>query len=465
MIGESIMSLLDNENIKSIHFIGIGGIGMSAIAEILLDKGYHITGSDIKASNITEKLQSRGAEIYIGHDMANVINADLIVHTSAVKEDNPEIVKGRELNIPILDRAEILGTLMKKYKNSIAISGAHGKTTTTSMISLIFENANVKPTILVGGELREIDGNVKVGKTDYFITEACEYQENFLKFNPSIGIILNIDEDHLDFFKSLDHIISSFNKFASLIPKDGYLIVNNDDFNVRKLSNNLNCNIVTYGLNLEAMYQGKNITFDEDGTPSFDVFYKNSLLDRFTLGIPGYHNIYNSLASIATAHILKVPLQVIKETLLSFKGTKRRFDILGEFKGIKVIDDYAHHPTEIKATLNAARKHPHNKIWCVFQPHTYTRTKALLMDFSTSFNDADKIIITDIYAAREKNTGEIHSIDLAKEIEKEGKDVIYIKDFIDIVGYIRENATNGDIILTMGAGNIYEVGEMLLKKS
>lgn len=459
-----MLDILDNNKIKNIHFIGIGGIGMSAIAQILLDKGYFVSGSDLKSSNITEKLKASGAEIFIGHDKANVINADLIVYTSAVKDDNPEIIKSKEIGIPLLDRAEILGKLMKQYKNSIAISGAHGKTTTTSMISLIFANSQFDPTILVGGELKEIGGNVKVGDKDFFITEACEYQENFLKFNPTVGVILNIDEDHLDFFKDLDHIISSFSKFAKLIPKAGYLVVNNDDYNTRKLSSHFNCNVVTYGINVDSIYEGKNITFNEEGLPSFDVFCKGIILDRFSLQVPGYHNIYNSLAAIATCHVLGVPLEVIKETLREFKGTSRRFDILGKSNNVMVIDDYAHHPTEIRATLNAVTKYPHNRIWCVFQPHTYTRTKSLLMDFASSFSDGDKIIITDIYAAREKNTGNIHSKDLVNLIHLEGKDVTYIQDFKDIVSYLQEEVEEGDIILTMGAGNIHEVGEEFLKE-
>lgn len=460
-----MLEFLSNKKISNIHLVGIGGIGMSALAEILSDKGFAVSGSDIKASHITKKLENNGVKIYIGHHEDNILNADIIVYTSAVKSDNPELLKAKDLDIPALDRAEMLGKVMKDYKTSIAVSGAHGKTTTTSMISLIFEHAEYDPTILVGGELKEIDGNVKVGSNDLLITEACEYKENFLKFNPNVGVVLNIDEDHLDYFKNFEHIFSAFSKFAKLIPKKGYLILNNDDYNVRKLISHANCNIISYGINIDSDYHAKNITFNEAGYPSFDVIYKDKLLERFTLNVPGKHNIYNALAAIATTYALGVAVDKIKYKLSKFKGTHRRFDVLGQWNDIKVIDDYAHHPTEIKATLDAVKKFPHNEIWCVFQPHTYTRTKALLLDFAKAFSDADKVIISDIYAAREKDSGEIHSKDLVTHIKQEGYDAVYINSFEEIVQYLEEHTKCNDIVLTMGAGNIYEVGEMLVSKS
>ncbi|SKC91220.1 UDP-N-acetylmuramate--L-alanine ligase [Maledivibacter halophilus] len=460
-----MLDFLNKKKVNNIHLIGVGGIGMSALAEIILNKGFNVSGSDIKSSNITKKLENKGVKIYIGHHEDNIVDSDIIVYTSAVKFDNPEIIKAKKLNIPIIDRAEMLGRLMQDYKTSIAIAGAHGKTTTTSMISLILEHAKFDPTILVGGELDEIGGNVKVGNNDLLITEACEYKENFLKFNPNIGVVLNVDEDHLDYFKDLEHILITFSKFVKLIPKKGHIILNNDDYNVKRLMTHANCNVITYGINLESNFQATNITFNEAGYPSFNVNYNGTLLERFTLSVPGKHNIYNALASIATAYILEVPIEKIKEKLNQFKGTHRRFDILGEWNGIRVIDDYAHHPTEIKATLNATKRLPHNKIWCVFQPHTYTRTKALLLDFVKSFKEADKILITDIYAAREKDTGEIHSKSLVELIQKEGDDAVYIESFESAVEYLKKHANPKDIILTMGAGNINEVGKMLVNKS
>lgn len=460
-----MLDFLNKKKTNNIHLIGIGGISMSALAEILLDKGFEISGSDMKSSHITQKLRNKGIKIYIGHHEDNVLGADMIVYTSAVKSDNPELVKAKALDLDILDRAEMLGKLMTEYTTSIAVSGAHGKTTTTSMISLIFEHAELNPTILVGGELTEIGGNVKVGSNDFLITEACEYKDNFLKFFPNVGIVLNVDEDHLDYFKDLEHILSTFSKFVKLIPKKGHLILNNDDYNVRKLIPHASCNIITCGINIDSDFQAINITFNEAGYPSFDVTHKGKTLDRFTLNIPGRHNIYNALAAIVTAYTLEVPLEKTKEKLSHFKGTHRRFDILGKWNGINVIDDYAHHPTEIKATLDAAKKFPHNKIWCVFQPHTYSRTKSLLLDFAKSFNDADKIIITDIYAAREEDTGEIHSKTLVDLIKQEGHDVTYISTFNEVVQYLKDHTASDDIVLTMGAGNVYEVGEMLVNKA
>lgn len=460
-----MLDFLNKKKTNNIHLVGIGGIGMSALAEILLDKGFRVSGSDIKSSHITQKLENKGIKIYIGHHEDNVLDSDIIVYTSAVKSDNPEIAKAKVLDIPAIDRAEMLGQLMTEYTTSIAVSGMHGKTTTTSMISLIFEHAELNPTILVGGELSEIGGNVKIGSNDLLITEACEYKDNFLKFHPNVGIVLNVDEDHLDYFKDLDHILSTFSSFVKLIPKKGYLILNNDDYNVRKLIPHAHCNIITCGINIDSDFQATNITFSEAGYPSFDVIHNGKSLERFTLNIPGKHNIYNALASIVTAYTLEVPLVKIKEKLSEFKGTHRRFDILGKCNGVKVIDDYAHHPTEIKATLDATKKFPHNKIWCVFQPHTYSRTKALLLDFAKSFNDADKIVITDIYAAREEDNGQIHSKTLVDLIKQEGLDVTYISSFNEIVQYLKENTASDDIVLTMGAGNVYEVGEMLVNKA
>ncbi len=459
-----MLDFLNKKKVNKVHLVGIGGIAMSALAEILLDKGYSVSGSDIRASHITTRLSNYGAKIYIGHHQDNIADADIIVYTSAASSDNPELVEANKLGIPTLDRAEMTGELMLAYKTSVAISGAHGKTTATSMISLIFEHAEFNPTILVGGELNEIGGNVKVGGNELMITEACEYKENFLKFHPNVAVILNIDEDHLDYFKDFEHIFSTFSKFAKIIPKKGYLILNNDDYDVRKLISHANCNIITYGINLESDFQAKNITFNESGYPSFDVIFKEEVLERFTLDIPGQHNIYNALASIATTYTLKVPVEKIKEKLSQFKGTHRRFDILGQWQDIKVIDDYAHHPTEIKATLDAVQKIPNNRVWCVFQPHTYTRTKTLLLDFGKSFHGADNIIITDIYAAREKDTGEIHSKDLVKQINKEGHNAIYIPSFEGIVKHLKNHASPMDIVLTMGAGDIYEVGNMLVEK-
>ncbi len=452
------------ENIKNVHFIGIGGISMSGLAEILINEGYHVSGSDIHESNLTNKLKTHGAKIFIPHEAENVRGAELVVYTAAVKEDNPEIIKSKELSIPLIDRATFLGHIMKKYSYGVAISGCHGKTTTTSMVSIIFNNAGLDPTILVGGEIDAIGGNVRVGNSEYFVTEACEYVESFLKFYPYVAAILNIEEDHLDYFKDLAHIMSAFEKFIGLIPDNGYLFINMDDENTVKAAKNAKCNVLTFGENGDADYKAINIQYPESGYPNFEVTYRGNLLGRFHLSIPGLHNIYNALASIAISHNAGVSIDIIEQSLSAFKGTHRRFDIKGVKNNITIIDDYAHHPTEIKATLAAVKNFPHKKIWCIFQPHTYTRTKALFRDFSKAFFDADEVIITDIYAAREKDTGEISSVDLVNVINNESNNAIYESEFEEIASIIAEDAKPGDIVLTFGAGSITELGEMILNK-
>lgn len=455
--------ILDKKD-SHVHFIGIGGISMSGLALILANLGFKVSGSDIKSTNITEQLTDKGIKIYIGHDQSNIKGSDIIVHTAAIKEDNPEMIKAKELGLPIIERSVLLGEIMKKYQYSIGISGTHGKTTTTSMVSLSLLNAGYDPTITVGGELESIGGNLKIGNSQYFVTEACEYVESFLKFHPYIAIILNIDEDHLDYYKDINEIAEAFLKYAKLVPNDGYLIINNDDPRKDKIIDNVACNKVTFGINNTSDYQAVNICFNELGFPNFDVLHADTLLGKVQLNIPGTHNIYNSLASVACSMKLGINFETCKNSLLKFKGAKRRFEIKGKINNATIIDDYAHHPTEISATLKAADKYPHNKIWCIFQPHTYSRTKALLGEFSEAFCNADKIIITDIYAAREKNTFEIHSKDLVAKLQDNKKDAIYIKDFDEIYSFIKQNFKENDLIITMGAGDIYKVGEMLLSK-
>lgn len=449
---------------KHIHLIGIGGISMSAIAEMLLARGHHVSGSDMKDSKILNKLRTHGAQIFIGHSGENIQNPDLVVYTAAIKANNPERQRVAQLNIPEIDRAEMLGVIMKNYEKAIAVAGSHGKTTTTSLISLILEYSNLDPTILVGGELDEIGGNIKIGNSQHFITEACEYVESFLKFYPFIGVILNIDEDHLDYFKDLNHIKDAFKKFSHLIPKEGFLIANNDDENVREILPDLSCNVITYGINEDSTFIARNVFFTREGYPVFDVFFEDKSIGNFQLNIPGKHNIYNSLASIATAYILGVTPADIEKNIKKFKGIHRRFDILGKINGTLIVDDYAHHPAEIKATLEAARNYPHSKIWCIFQPHTYSRTKALLGDFAHSFSDADHVIITDIYAAREIDDGEINSKMLVDQIKKAKPlgDTCYIKDFEEIAKFVYENMAPDDIVLTMGAGDVYSIGDMII---
>ena len=456
--------MVDLRKYNNIHCIGIGGIGLSAIAEILLSRGYSVSGSDMKESDITSKLAKMEARIFIGHRAENVDNADLVVYSAAVGKDNPEIMRAAERGIETVTRAQMLGVLMSEYENSIAISGTHGKTTTTSMVSLILDRAGLEPTILVGGNLAEIDGNVKVGHSKFFVTEACEYMDSFLSLRPKIEIILNIDSDHLDYFKDIEHIVSSFDKFASLVPDDGIIIAYDANPFVNKVIKG-HSNAITFGLNENCDYWASDILFNESGMPSFKVNHGGKDLTTVQLAVPGEHNILNALAAFTCGHTLGVDEQIIKETLESYKGTERRFDIVGTTsQGVKIVDDYAHHPTEIKATLSASMNVPHNNLWCIFQPHTYTRTLALFDEFAEAFNKADKLILAEIYAAREKNIYKISSAQLAEIIKEThpDKEVLFMEDFREIAEYVNKNARKGDMVITMGAGDIYKVGEMLL---
>lgn len=455
--------MIDLQNIRHIHLVGIGGIMMSGIAEILFKRAFIVTGSDRSNSDMTDHLTKLGVNISIGHFEENVVGADLVVYSSAVPDDNVEMIKANQMNIPIVSRAEMIGILMPEYNTSVAIAGAHGKTTCTSMVSTILNSSEFDPTILIGGIASTLGSNVQIGDSSVFLLEACEYKENFLDFKPNIGVILNIDEDHLDYFDDLEHIIQAFIKFAKKIPSNGILIINNDDYNAKKVISHVDCEVITFGINTASTFQAKNITYDNNGHTKFDVYYQEEFYGVFVLKFPGQHYIYNALASIAASHSLEVPTEIIVNSIKSYNGTRRRFDILGKYNDAIVIDDYAHHPTEIKATLAAVKKMPNNKITCIFQPHTYSRTSDLLMQFSSAFKDADSVIITDIYAARETNTVNIHATDLVSEISHESNNVKYISTFDEIVDYIKSTAQPDDIILTLGAGNIREVGEMIVK--
>jgi len=457
------LNILDSEQIKHVHFIGIGGSSMSGLAEILLSQGYKVSGSDIKSSRATQKLESRGAQVSVGHKAENITTADLVVYTVAVKEDNAEMLRARELNIPVIDRAELLGLLMKKHSFAIAVSGTHGKTTTTSMIATIMLESNTDPTVHIGGELDSIGGNTRIGESEYFITEACEYYGSFLKFHPFMAVVLNIEVDHVDYFRDLEHIKTTFKQFVSLVPPNGYIIACADDQNTLSVVNDEHCNIITYGLNNpEAMWMAKDIQYNDMGYTSFDVYREGHLLCNISLSVPGLHNVSNSIAAIAACYTCGCSIDSIISGLLSFGGSQKRFELKGLVDDIKIIDDYAHHPSEVQATLNAAKSAVHNKIWCVFQPHTYSRTKAFLEKFSQSFGSADNIIITDIYAAREKDPGDIHASMLAEKINEQGGNAVYISDFQEIAEYLDKNAEPGDLILTMGAGDVVRCGEMFL---
>lgn len=448
-----------------IYFIGIGGISMSGLAEILLSEGFRISGSDRTPSSLTRTLEEQGAAVYYGQKEENVTDdIDLIVYTSAIKPDNPELVAASKLNIPTLTRAQLLGQMMKNYKIPIAISGTHGKTTTTSMISQILLEQNADPTLSIGGIYKPIGGNIRVGASEYFVTEACEYTNSFLSFFPKIGIILNIEEDHLDFFKDIRDIRNSFHKFAELLPAEGTLIINGDIDHFEEITNGLDCQVITYGSSSAFDYHPADITYDTSGCPSFYLMHQGAKEDLFSLRVHGEHNVYNALAAIALADLLDIPRDVTARALLSYGGTDRRFEYKGIVNGITIIDDYAHHPTEIRATLQVARSYPHRTTWCVFQPHTYTRTKAFLSDFAKALSLSDEIILADIYAAREKDTLGISSQTLQAEIEKLGHRCYYFPTFSEIENFLLENCTKDDLLITMGAGDVVKIGDDLLQK-
>lgn len=451
--------------VSHVHLIGIGGISMSGLAEILLKEGYTVSGSDMNSSLIIDKLKKQGANIYTDHKKENIQGADLIIYTDAISNDNPELLEAKKNGITTLDRGTFLGKLMKNYDKSIAVSGTHGKTTTTSMLATILNKSSLEPTILLGGELDEIGGNVKIGSRNLVLTEACEYKGNILKYQPTMAIILNMEEDHLDYFKNIDHIVDTFKEYANSLDEDGHLIINIDDKNAYKVIKDSKCNIVTFGINNKADYTAENISFTDEGYPRFVLNIKDKGKFPITLNVMGIHNVYNSLASIAAAHTYNVPVESIINSMQYYKGTHRRLETKGYINGIKIMDDYAHHPTEIKAALNALRKSTSQKLWCVFQPHTYSRTKLLLEQFSESFYEADKVIIADIYASREKDTGLIHSTSLVNLLKEKNVEAIYLKSFEEIKNYLFDNMEDGDVLVTMGAGNIYKLGELMLEES
>ncbi len=448
-----------------VHFIGIGGISMSGLAEILMKEGFTVSGSDQQESALTRHLAEKGASVFYGQKASNIHpDMDLFVYTAAIHEDNPEFAAARASGRPMLSRAELLGQIMKNYGTSVAVAGTHGKTTTTSMLSHILLEAQADPTISVGGILPAIGGNIRVGNSDTFITEACEYTDSFLSFFPTMEIILNMDADHLDYFKNIENIRRSFRKFACLLPDEGTLIINTDTPEYEQVIKDLPCRVITYGLSHPAEYQAADITWDKYGRPSFKVVRNGQKSFCCYLKVPGIHNVSNALAAIAAAEALDIPQDVIIRGLGAFSGTDRRFQLKGTVGGVTIIDDYAHHPTEIKATLEAAANYPHQKIWCLFQPHTYTRTKALLTEFAEALTLADHVVLADIYAAREVNTIGISSSDLQKEIQERGTECAYFETFDEIENYLLSSMQAGDLLITMGAGDIVKVGEHLLGK-
>ncbi|MBP7176140.1 MAG: UDP-N-acetylmuramate--L-alanine ligase [Thermoclostridium sp.] len=456
--------LLKNLAGSTVHMVGIGGISMSGLCEILMDLGVQITGSDEKNSPNIERLKSKNIPIFLKQEPSNITNQKLIVYTAAMNYNHPELEAARQKGIPVIDRATLLGEIMKMYEKSIAISGTHGKTTTTSMISSCLMEAGKNPTIHIGGVLDSIGGTTHVGGPRYFVTEACEYKDSFLKFFPDMAVILNIDSDHLDYFRDLDHIYDSFACFAGQISAGGVLVGNADDELVARLMEQAGCRSIAYGLTSpKASWTARNISFDENGFASFHIVHEKKSIQRIKLSVPGLHNVSNSLACFAVCYTLGVPNEIIRTSLRKFTGTHRRFELKGMVDGIRVVDDYAHHPTEVIATLKAARSSTRGRVLCVFQPHTYTRTHELMNEFSKAFTMADRVYLTDIYAAREKDTGLVNSSELAERINQTMNNAVYVSSFKEAVDRLIQDSSPGDLILTMGAGDVDRVGELFLQ--
>ena len=448
-------------HIKRIHFIGIGGSGMCPLAEILRSEGFELSGSDMNEGETLDRIKSYGIPVYMGHAAENIKGAELVVYSAAIKETNPERKAAAEQGIPCIERSVMLGVVTRRtrrYKRSIAVSGTHGKTTTTAMLSQILIGSGFDPSAIIGGKLPFIGGNSYVGQSDIIVCEACEYVDTFLELNPFISIILNIDADHLDYFKNLDNIKKSFKKFAELTT--GLLVINGDDENTLDAVRDVKLDKITFGFGENCDYRAVNLSADKGVHEQYDLLYKGEKLTNVKLIVPGKHNVYNSLAAAATAHYLGATANEISENLHKFGGVHRRFEILGTPDGITVADDFAHHPTELTATLNAAMNMGFRKVWAVFQPHTFSRTAMLLDDFAEALKIPDVAVISEILPVRETNTYNIYSRDLGAKVPNS----VCLDTFEEITDYVCKNAQEGDLILTMGGGNVYMCANMIYKQ-
>lgn len=451
------------DNYNNVHFIGVGGASMYAIAASLYHDGKNVTGSDIQESDNTKYLESLGIKINIGHNLDLIKDADLVVYTAAIKDNDSELNFARKNNILCVERAVFLGEYTKDYENLICVSGTHGKSTTTSMLACVFLEANLNPTIQIGAYLKKINGNFHFGNKKYFILEACEYVDSFLNFHPTSEIILNIDDDHLDYFKNIENTKKSFKKYVEILPDEGFLVVNADDNNTKELRN-LKKNVTTYGINNKANVEARNISTTIDGYPTFDCYVNNEYLDTFELKVFGSHNILNALATISMALNYHIESYIIKKGLKEFTGAKRRFELLGEFNKAKIFDDFAHHPTEIMATYKTSETIKHHESWAIFQSHTYSRTVEHLSEFADVLAQFDNIIICDIYPARETNIWGVKESDLVDLIAKKNKNVIHIPTYDKIALYLKEHIKEFDLVITIGAGPVNTVAKILLEK-
>lgn len=451
-------------NIKDYHNIymsGIGGISMSGIAEILKNWGFIVNGSDAAISEQTEHLESIGVHVDIGQVSNNIKeDIDLFIYSAAIHEDNPEYIRAKELNIPMIERGAFLGELTKLYKDTIGIAGTHGKTSTTGMVSEIFLHGNMDPSIQIGAIMKNIEANYRVGNSDYFIIEACEYHNSFLNFKQRSAIVLNIDDDHMDFFKTMDNVVKSYKEYVSMLPNDGFLVINRDDDRCYSLKDSTKAKVITVGTNNNADWHYEDVSFNEDGYPTYKAFKGNNLYAEVVLQVTGLHNVFNSLCAIALGDAYGIDKNTIVEALSKFSGNSRRMEFKGYFCGAKVYDDYGHHPTEILATYKAIKNKKYNECWVVFEPHTFSRLYEHLNQFAEVLVNFDHIIITNIYAAREVNTYNIKVEDLQKLLKKES---IHISSHDEIVKYLKEHVHENDIILTLGAGNVTKIAKKLIE--
>jgi UDP-N-acetylmuramate--alanine ligase len=458
--------------IQQIHFVGIGGIGMSGIAEVLLNLGYRVSGSDLKSSAVTQRLAGLGAAVFEGHRAENIAGAEVVVTSSAIAAENPEVVEAHKLHVPVIQRAEMLAELMR-LKYGIAIAGMHGKTTTTSMVAAVLAGGGLDPTVVVGGRVDAMGSNARLGKSQYLVAEADESDRSFLKLCPILSVVTNIDREHMDCYRNMRDVKKTFLEFMDRVPFYGMVVVCNDDLVLRRLLPEAQRRTVTYGtkrgsdflIKLETSAAVANVPGDGQPLSRFRVSYRKKDLGEFTLHVPGVHNVLNATAAIAVGVGLEVGVEAIRAALDQFRGVDRRFQLRGRVAGVSVIDDYGHHPTEIKATLAAARQCGFRKVHVVFQPHRYTRTRDLLEDFATAFGDADSLFVLDIYAASEKPIEGVSGEMLARTIrEKGGLDAQYASSFADAVNSIAATAQDGDMILTLGAGNVSQLGPMIVEK-
>ena len=447
------------DRVKKLHFVGIGGSGMCPMAEILFHKGYQLTGSDINESDTLDRIRSYGIPVSMGHKAANIGDAQAVVYTAACKADNPELVAARERGIPTLERSVMLGLLARKFARPVAVSGTHGKTTTTAMLTEILIDGGMDPSAIIGGKLPMLGANSRVGHGQTLVVEACEYVDTFLQLHPAVSVILNIDADHLDYFKTVDNIVKSFRQFARQTSQ--LILVNGDNARAMESVKDLpNVKIVTFGMSEHNDYSPTEMNEEDTACEDFTLTYRRKKLGRVNLMVPGEHNMLNAIAAAAAAHCLGVDPEKICASLGKFSGVHRRFEVLGKFEGVTVADDFAHHPTELTAVLTSAVRMGYRQVWAVFQPHTYSRTYNLLNDFAKALSIPHHVVMTEILAVRETNTYNIHTSDLAAKIPGS----VWFDSFEKIADYVMKNAQPGDLILTLGGGDIYKCANLIVEK-